>query len=87
VRGRIISKKLAEYGSVASREPQFKLVGVRFGAHSGLMSEIAALPKSAKLRHDRDMASARARRTVAGYESAPGLARPCTFGAKPSRWR
>jgi hypothetical protein len=42
----------------------------------------------AKLGHDRDMASARARRTLAGYESAPGLGRaplvqsPVGIGAK-----
>jgi len=40
--------------------------------------------RRAKPRHNWDMASARARRTVAGYESAPGLSR-ATFGAKPSR--
>jgi hypothetical protein len=46
---------------------------------------------SAKLRHDWDMASARARRAVAGYESAPGLSRaplvqsPVGIGAKIAR--
>jgi hypothetical protein len=38
----------------------------RYGRH---------VSKRAKLRHDWDMASKRARRTVAGYESAPGLSR------------
>jgi [2Fe-2S] binding domain len=44
------------------------------GYHNIVKSVLDAAGRTtAKLRYDRDMASARARRTLAGYESAPGL--------------